>query len=944
MNRKTVVGTSLVALVFWIFLPVSARAQGVGAISGTITDTSGAVLPGVAVTLSNPGIIGGNQEAVTTERGTFLFSSLVPGRYAVRANLTGFRPSIQENVVVNADVTARVDLQLEVGPVQEAITVTGIPALLDTSSALKQTVLSAETLQTLPNRIDVWGIANMIPSISLNKVDVGGSESFLQSTPVLRGASNQNAFMIDGMDVAWVNNLSVLYFDPYVYEETNFQLGGGSAEVTQGGIIFNMVTKNGTNAFHGGGMFAGASHSMGSQNASAELRAQLLAAVPPRALQANPNIVPGSDIQYIFDTGAWLGGPIVRDKAWFLVGGHTQALNQYILGSYNVDGTQVVDDNIMWNAVAKVSWQISRDSQLSFFNNLQYKLIRYRNDDANQFVETRARNYNYKYPSVNQVKWTYTLNPRVLLDTGGSVFFTPVDAFRPQPEVRQGDLARFDAVTNTITVARPTYNDPEYFKGVVRGAISIYAGLHQLKFGYTYNNAYLTTDSTSLSNDMRAVFRNGVPDSVNTYNTPIQFSQHTREHALFVQDRWVPFRKLTLNFGLRFEDFNAWQPGACQPVTTWVTVGQCFPTIDGVPRFKGVVPRFSAIYDLFGTGRTALKMSANRYRVQMGTSLLSSVSPIRVTSDTRSWRDGNGDLIPQLSELGPSTGFNLGTVNRFSPDLEWPTATEYSAELQHQFPGGVVASVTYTRRKTENNIAGNNLAVPMETYIPLQVREVSSGREVTVYNQSPALRGLLDVLFDNASELDDLYDGVDMTVQKRFSAGWMIMGGASFGEHTGDIYCLTAGTSACTSYLSNPNFQFRRGIAGFDKPYTFRMSGLYELPYAISVSGSLIRDAGYPELTTVLVSGTTVSLTQVSQSLAVEPRATTRLPALNQLDLSVKRRWRMGATSIEPRLDLYNVLNASTIIGRNTQLGPAYGRVSNIQRGRLIKLGFNMDF
>ena len=91
MSPKAFVGATLFALVFWTCLPVPARAQGVGAIGGTITDGSGAVLPGVTVTLSNPGIIGGNQEAVTTERGTFLFSRLVPGRYAVQANLVGSR-------------------------------------------------------------------------------------------------------------------------------------------------------------------------------------------------------------------------------------------------------------------------------------------------------------------------------------------------------------------------------------------------------------------------------------------------------------------------------------------------------------------------------------------------------------------------------------------------------------------------------------------------------------------------------------------------------------------------------------------------------------------------------------------------------------------------------------------------------------------------------------
>jgi len=119
---------------------------------------------------------------------------------------------------------------------------------------------------------------------------------------------------------------------------------------------------------------------------------------------------------------------------------------------------------------------------------------------------------------------------------------------------------------------------------------------------------------------------------------------------------------------------------------------------------------------------------------------------------------------------------------------------------------------------------------------------------------------------------------------------------------------------------------------------------VYQLPYAMTVSGTIVRDAGFAEQTTVLVSGNTVALTQVTQSITIEPRATRRLPALNQLDLSIQRTWRIGATSIQPRVDLYNVTNTATILGRITQLGPTYGRVNSIQRGRLIKLGFNVDF
>ena len=67
------------------------------------------------------------------------------------------------------------------------------------------------------------------------------------------------------------------------------------------------------------------------------------------------------------------------------------------------------------------------------------------------------------------------------------------------------------------------------------------------------------------------MFRNGVPDSVNTYNTPVNYAQHARDQAVYVQDRWTPFTRLTLNLGLRFESFYGYQPAACQPQTTWVS-------------------------------------------------------------------------------------------------------------------------------------------------------------------------------------------------------------------------------------------------------------------------------------------------------------------------------------------------------------------------------------
>ena len=959
MTARNVGGCGIAVLLLWIGSTLPVAAQGVGAIGGTITDASGAVLPGVTATLSNTrGSIGGNQEAVTDARGTFQFVRLVPGVYTVKADLAGFRSAVQENVVVNADATARVDLRLEIGTLEEGVLARGESPLLDTTSALKQTVLSREVLDSMPNRSDVWGVARVIPSVILNKVDVGGSESFLQSTATVHGSNNENGFLIDGMDVSNLDGNgsgAVMYLDPYAFQETNYQTsGGGTAVSSKGGLLFNMVTRTGTNQFHGGGMFTGANHNMGSANYSDEMRAQLLAAVPPVALAANPNIVPGADILKIFDVGAWVAGPIVRDRLWFSFSVHDQRLDQYLLGNYNADGTQVLDDNLMWTTAGKVAWQVTRSAQLSYFNNLQYKLIGHRNGGGT-FADSRARNLNDKYPDVHQVKFTSSIRSRTVVDVSWSRFRAD-DKFGQEPEVQAGDISRFDSVTNSYIVALPTYRDNAMFRDQVLTSMSYVTGRHDIRFGYQFIDGGEKSSNWSTSG-MRAVYRSGRPDSVNTYNVPITstssripvaFEPWHRDHGVFIQDKWTPTSKLTLNLGLRFETTYGWLPATCRPATTFVQE-QCFPEIKGAPDFKAIVPRLSAVYDVFGDGRTALKFSASRYDQPITLSNVFRVNPLGTVNDTRPWSvclagqttgcDLNGDLTPQLNELGVSNGFPFGTNNRYADDLEWPVSNEYNLEVQRQIPGNMVVSVGYTRRETRRNQGYRNVAVPLESYIPLQVTEVSSGRQVTVYNQAPTLRGRTDNVWANFSELDTNFNGADITVNKRLSNNWSMTGGASYGKTTGDIYAaLTTGD------LNNPNNTFRNGVVGNDVPYSYRLSGVYELPYAISLSGTAQYYKGFPDTTTVLVSGTTVPLTQVTQVLTYEPRGTTRLPSVSSLDLSVRKRWNVTGKTIEPRLDLYNVTNESSILGRITQLGPTYGRVSSIQRGRLIKLGMSVEF
>ena len=144
--------------------------------------------------------------------------------------------------------------------------------------------------------------------------------------------------------------------------------------------------------------------------------------------------------------------------------------------------------------------------------------------------------------------------------------------------------------------------------------------------------------------------------------------------------------------------------------------------------------------------------------------------------------------------------------------------------------------------------------------------------------------------------------------------------------------------------LNDPNVQFSDGPFQNDVPVAFKLSGVYEFPFAIRASGTMQHFTGFPEDTTVLVTLATVPLTQVTQRLRVEPRGTTRLPDTRMVDLSLKKVINAGKTRIEPGVDLFNVFNAAPIQLRITQLGPTYGRPSRILAGRMLRFSLSMGF
>jgi hypothetical protein len=969
LTSRTATRNLVLAAVLCIGLAAPAIAQGVGALGGTIVDDSGAVLPGVTVTLSSPGVIGGERTTVTDPRGAYAFTRLVPGTYSVKAELQGFRSAIQQNTGVNADQTSRVDLTLAVGSVTETVTVSADSPLLDTTSALHQTVMSREILETLPTASDIYSIGRLTPAVIESKLDVGGKQMVAQSTQYVHGSTqDENGIAYDGMSISHYdsgNGGSVsFYLDSFQAEQMNYQTGQTPAEQPVGGVIVNVVTKTGSNTFHGDGMYNWTSQSLQSDNVPPALRAQLLAGVPAAALKANPNITPAPYIDALFDSAFTLSGPIMRDRLWYFGEVKYGKSNIYQVGSYNSDGTQLLSDNTLRGYLGKLSWAVGKNSQLHYYVTRQLK-GRYHvagGPTVTQFFETQSANYNPSFNMINLARWTTVLSSHMVLDVSGNAMNGQDDSF-PEPQVPANAIAHYDTVTRTFTVAQGMYTNPHNgWVAEVAANLSYTLPKHEIKVGYQLFQDRYVVGSISTSN-MLANYASGVPTSVNTYNTNLLDTSfwpilRNRDHAVYAQDKWTPTQKLTLNLGLRFQTGYSWvdtQPAAighgsasplCQVATPFIQA-QCFANPTGIPYWKNVAPRFSAIYDLTGKGRTVLKFTANRYEIPQGNTMAGRVNPLKVVSDTRSWTvckagqtsgcDLNGDLLPQLNELGPSTGYALGTSNRYAAGIEQPYSNEIAAAFQQQLQGALVVEAGYYYRAHRNLIGFTNLAVPTAGYVPLSVTEVNSGQPVTVYNQSAATLGKIDNLYANQPALDNSYNGVDVTLTKRMSNRWMALGSLSVGKNVGDVY-------GGTEDLNNPNFTFRNGLLTNDRHVFFKMSGAYQLPLEFTVAANAQYYSGYPELTTVLVNSQTVKLTQVSQSIVVQPSGTIRQPSATIVDLNVQRPIKIGRMRLAPRVDIFNLLNASGIQSYIPQLGPSYGNAITILDGRLIKFGVNVNW
>ena len=923
-----------------------AHAQTTGSITGTVTDASGAVLPGVSITLSGDRLIGGPQTQVSDTSGAYRFDRLVPGTYGVKFELQGFRTVDRPDVRISAAFVATINGKMEVGAVSETITVTGESPTVDVRSNVQQTVMNQEILEGIPTGRDPWSLAKLIPGVQVATYDVGGTQSMQQSSMSAHGSNTADvSYNIDGATVNWPGGgggATMMYYDQGMFEEVNYMTSAVPAEVMAGGVSINMVTKDGGNVWRGNARYNFANDDLQSENFT-DTRA------------ANPSFL-GNPTVKTYDLNISGGGAIVQNKVW-VNGTIRRWLVNKLVNARNVDGSQALDDNDLKNYSGKVVTQLTANNKLSV-SYLWNDKIRGHRRDSNDLIPDIAAVVQTNPVQTTQAKYTGIHN-RLVFESNFSVMDgqtnyiyqpdTPADA------IRKVDIGRAE-VFNASTREEHQPNSRHQFDNVFTFGKSGMGGEHLFKAGVQWGRLYYSSDY-SVKGDHYVEYNNGAPLRIRQFNTPVVSENIAKVTGFFLQDSWS-MNRLTLNIGGRWDKYVGELPD--QESAGGRFIGpRSLPGKEVINQSRGVW-RLGASYDMTGTGRTALKASYSRYALQVGIDRVTSVNPFSNGSRTCPWSDPNGDGKFQESEVNTAqcSSFSGGATTNYAPGIRWPYSDEATVGIETQLPGAVRVGAMFYYRTNKDQYGSRNLAVPSSSYTPFTVTTpngpggtVASPKpvSVTVYQLAPSLVSANNTVRNNDAYLDTEYKGVEFTATKRFSSRWQMQAGFTIGQNKGGTNSPT-GSGQGTGDLNDPNLTvFPRGIIGNDSETALRVSGSYRLPGDISLAGSMIANNGYPYQSTYAVTRADaqragVALTRSSQTVVLSERGDERYPNVTMFDIRLSRAFRFGSRSITPQVDFFNIGNADTIVNQTGAVGPSYLRPNEILSPRIIRVGFSLNF
>jgi hypothetical protein len=922
-------------------MPQSADAQ--SAIAGQVKDASGAVLPGVSVEASSPVLIEKIRTVVTDGQGLYTIVDLRPGSYSIKFTLSGFSTVVREGVDLASNFTATVDAELKVGALEESVIVAGQAPTVDVRGSSATQVISRELVDAVPTAHDFRGLGATVPGVRPSIQNVGGTRALNPQILTVHGSdSRDTATVVDGliMNSMMGDDNIHLYHNDALVQEINYQTSAIPAEYSKGGVIINIAPRDGGNKFHGQWYGNYARSSWQANNLTPELKAKGL-----QSQNRNGGL---------YDIDPWIGGPLLKDRLWFIVSYRDVYVKEIVANTFYPDGSPGYQQSHTRNASVRLTFQATANNKISIHADKQFKRLPHILNSGQDPVTGGVQRYPRDYLAAI-VKWTSTRGSKWLFETGwGTNHETYFSTYLPGVEAPRGSAewlakaSRFDSVRNIRTTAGTSITGDYPENGVFSHSTSYVTGSHNVKAGAQWRyGTYKHTDDGNA--DLIQQYLNGVPDTVQVRSTPTNQVEHwNADLGIYGQDSWV-IRQLTLNVGVRWEYFNAKIAAQDAPAGRFVPARH-FGEVDNLPNWKNWSPRLGIVYDVFGTGKTALKFGANRYNQGQALSFARRYNPMALATDIRTWRDLNGDDIAQDSEIGPSNNllFGAAPTRRADPDYAREYNVEYSALVQHQLREGIGILGGWFRRKYYN-LANtvNTLVDPVADYAPFQVANpLGNGESITVYNLNRNKQGQVDLLDTNSDINTTLYTGIEISFTARIRR--LNLYGGWTGNRNVQVTCDTVNPN---SYRFCDQSGGLRQENGQNLTIPFRhdlkLNGFYRLPADLQANFAWQNYAGAPSTVNYPVPAAAFAVvggrTQAVTVPLVSP-GTRYLSRWNQLDLGVRKNVKLRTTEVSLHLDVFNALNASSVLGEVQTFGPSLGQPTEILQGRFARIATTVKF
>jgi len=881
MRLKTFIS---VFVLFLMLVPLAiSQSKETGAVVGTVMDDQGEPLPGVAVTLTSPNLIG-TRSAITDDRGNYRFPALPPGLYAVKAELQGFGTVVQENIRVTTTVSLTVDVTIKPSVVEAEVTVIAKAPTVDVKSTETASVtLTEDLLKNVPFSNFAMDIINLAPGVT-NDVAYGASES----TGV--------AYQIDGVDVsdpeagsAWVFN------DPNIIEEVKVMALGLPAEYGNfTGVVFNQVTKS------GGNEFSGFLHAI--LQGKAEDGKFWQANNNSAYIDDFPELTPPA--QAITDFAANVGGPILRDKIWFFLGGQYYDSKNYPTGFPEPREYKQPRGFLKITAQLTPSTNINSFIEVDVYNGIN------RGGGA---TTDKVACVDQKSPDlVGNFSLTHIINEKTFFDFKTSFFH---GYYYLDPEVGPDINAHFNENDNML------YDSAGYFFYADRDRIQANTSLthyaedflggdHDFKFGaefeygkvrnrygYTGRNNMFYDDLTGYGAYGYYYTGNYLAFQYEGYDTNTQYKRLEG----FAQDSWKVSDRLNINLGARLTQ-------------GWGTVKDVSGTVYSIFR---VAPRLGFTFDIFGDKTTIFKAHYGQFTEAMLSSYHDRLNPASAYTDAISyyWDTWDNDWV-EYQRIVHEALYSIDS------NIKHPYMDQITVGIERELFEDASFSATFIYRNWKNIIGRIDT---LAEYSPIDVYVEELNKSFTIYERdNPNEHAYVMKNIEKGDPWINVdpyrkYMGIELLFNKRFSNNWQLLASYVYSQATGSMNNGFGDDIGWGGSTDDPNFWINSdGNSTADPTHMLKIQGTYVFPLGIQLNAHFHAITGYAWTQQYRTS----RLNQGRVTFLTEKRGSNHYDIQKILDLRLEKtftfaeKYRLGLM-----LDVFNVFNADKITSWGTRIG-----------------------